>query len=425
MLRMLSCVAVLAALAFSQAPANDLCSNAFPLFAGETYGDLRNATPTAAGGMGCSTGFGSTRPDVWYVFNSPTACQLSVTGFGGGFTTRLAIYTGTCGTMTSVSCGTSGGTVSTFASANTNYFVRVVSTNSSLGNFKLDTYCTLPVGNDDCSTATPVFDGTNPGAPHGTSGYVYTNSGATSSATFADTCGGSGHPGSFDVFFVYVATCNAVTVETCVPKGFLSGTLGDTMLSIYDISTCATASHTALDCNDDDNLDCTPKASRVSIHTIVGHAYLIRVSSYATNQTGSFYLTVHAAGTFPTGPGCHGISGATPTLAGTTPIMGQDATVLISGFAPNAPGVLFVSNCAGTPIDIGSGCSLYLDPNSPVFQALVPFVTNGNGEATFSGTVPQIPEFQCKNVCAQAVVVPAGGNPAYQLSNGLALFFGP
>lgn len=41
----------------------------------------------------------------------------------------------------------------------------------------------VPMTNDECSSAIPVVTGINPGGPAGLSGHVYSNVGATPSAT--------------------------------------------------------------------------------------------------------------------------------------------------------------------------------------------------------------------------------------------------
>ncbi len=417
----LLCFLLLASIAIAQAPANDACGNAAPLAPGDNYGTLLGATPTNSGATGC-IGFDAGRPDVWYVFNSPSACRLTVAVAASVFVGRVAVYGGTCGALTATACG--GSAVTVDVPANTPQFVRVASTSTSLGLFKLECLCEVPVTNDDCLTALPVYDGINPTPATGTNGIVFSNNGATSSTRFADPCGGFGHLGSFDVFFEYVATCSAVTIDTCTPSGFLPGTLADTMLSVYDVADCQapTFQPAPLACNDDSA--CTPKASRVAFETTVGATYLIRVSSWATNLTGSFYLTIRPAASFSAGPGCNGIWPSVPTLESTPLIIGQTMTVSMSGFAANSPGYFFIAYCALTPIMVTSTCPLYLAVDSPTFQALVPFYTDGSGNASFSGLVPNIAGLQCKSGCAQAVVAPLGGGPAFQLSNGIRIYLG-
>ncbi len=405
---------------FAQAPVNDGCAAATQLTPGDSYGTLAGATPST--GIPACAGFDGTRPDVWYVITVPTSCRLTLQVSATVFVGQIAVYTGGCGTLSPVTCGTN---VTLNAAANTNYRVRVTSNSASVGLFKLACFCELPVTNDNCSTAIPVVDGTNPVAPFGHSGNLFSNFGATNSAGYADTCAGAGHPGTNDVFFTYVASCSAVTIDTCTPDGFLPGTLGDTILSVYPINACGAPLPlpAPIACNDDGA--CSPTLSRVAFQTTLGATYLIRVSSWVANTTGGFYLNVHAAAAFPTGVGCNGIAGANPSLTSTAPVVNQEITMNISGVAPNSPAVLFISYCrAGLPIQVGGSCLLYLEVQTPVFQGLTPFFTDATGHATLSAVIPPIPEFQCKAGCAQVVVAPSGGSPLYQMTNAVQLFLG-
>ena len=93
----------------------------------------------------------------------------------------------------------------------------------------------VPMTNDDCGSATSVFDGINPSAPAGVSGNVFTNVGATASVG-SPACGFNG---TADVWFLYVPlTTGSYTVETCTPTGFAAAGLGDTLLSVLDGSVC-------------------------------------------------------------------------------------------------------------------------------------------------------------------------------------------
>ncbi len=416
MKRAVFCLCVLTIGVLAQAPINDGCASPAGLTPGDLFGTLVGAT-TDAGNFGCATV--GVKPDVWYVFNRPTSVRLTVVADSSVFQPIVAIYTGTCGALTAVACG--GASVTLVTTPNVNYLVRVTSATSSLGVFKLSTFAEVLATNDDCSGALPIHDGLNPGV--GESGYLFSNVGATNSSVFADTCAGAGHPGGRDVFFVYTATCAAATIDTCTPNGFLPGSLENTIVSIYPITACVPSGPppAALACND--NGDCQPGSSRVSFHTTPGTQYLVRVSSFVTASSGSFYLTVHGAATFSAGPGC-GLPGlGSPQLRSSTPVTGEFATIRVSGFSPNSPGGLFIAYCLGTPVSV-NGCPLYLDTSAVNFELVAPFVTDSQGAAVFSGLVPAIPEFQCKFVCTQAAVIANSVFSSLQLSNGLAVYFG-
>ncbi len=409
---------LLAALATAQLPAHDECATAYPLGPGDFFDTLVGATPSSGNG-GCA-GFGAA-PDVWYTFTWPSSVQVVLTAAASVFQPRVGVFSGSCGALSAVACG--GSMVGFNAEAGQTYTIRLTSTTSSIGVFKFMVTVVVPVTNDDCGSALPVGDGVNPGSPGGHSGYLFTNSGASDSFGFGDPCGGGGHPGSHDVYFVYTATCGAVTIATCVPDGYLPGSLADTMLSVYDMTACSQPlpGPSLLACNDDVS-DCSPKASRVTMGTTPGASYLIRVSSWSTVQTGNFYLTIHAAGTFAAGAGCNGIGASVPTLSSTTPVIGEYATITLGGFAPNSLGGIFIAYCAAEPYFLSGSCPVWLDVTAANFELVTPFLTDSQGSAVLVGVVPNFPHFQCKVVCTQAIVVPASGN--YQLSNGLAVFFG-
>src|SRR5215207_4265807 len=78
----------------------------------------------------------------------------------------------------------------------------------------------FPMTNDECTTAITVVDGVNPGL----SGNLFTNAGATEGFPFPLCMSGP----NFDVWFAYTATAtNTITVSTCVPPGFIPGTMND------------------------------------------------------------------------------------------------------------------------------------------------------------------------------------------------------
>jgi alpha-tubulin suppressor-like RCC1 family protein len=90
--------------------ANDLCSGAIIV----TNGSYTNVQSTAnASSFGdpvpdCVDGFGN---GVWYQFTAPVSGQLVVDTFGSGFDTGLAIYTGSCDSLTEVACNDDTGGV--------------------------------------------------------------------------------------------------------------------------------------------------------------------------------------------------------------------------------------------------------------------------------------------------------------------------
>lgn len=109
-------------------PTNDDCSGAISLTPGtsctNTAGSVNNATSTTGLPSGCESA--GTHYDVWYKFvaaNTVETITLSTTG--ANFTNpEMQLYSGTCGSLSSIACGTSSVTSSTLSIGST-YYIRV------------------------------------------------------------------------------------------------------------------------------------------------------------------------------------------------------------------------------------------------------------------------------------------------------------
>jgi len=155
----------------------------------------------------------------------------------------------------------------------------------------------VPMTNNECSNAITVYEGVNPGAPAGLSGYFYTNVGATSSAgSPVCTLGGYSYAPGADVWFNYTATATATMIfKTCTPPGFAAGTCTDTMISLFGPGPCPAGA--LIRCNDDwdfcigENL-----ISAVAAAVTSGVTYRIRVSENSHplygGPPGTFYLMI-------------------------------------------------------------------------------------------------------------------------------------
>jgi hypothetical protein len=195
-------------------PANDLCANAIPLPSGttcvNTAGDVSNASYTgASGATACA---GTDRYDIWYTFVAQvTNPNISITGAGAGFMTpRIQVLSGTCGSFTSVGCGTNSYTPTGLTIGNT-YYVRVYSTNNPIpannGGFNICITNPPPPGNDLCAGATLLTSAT---ACNNTGGTLLN---ATGTAGIPGDCGAVGSP---EVWYRFVA-------QTPYPHITLSG----------------------------------------------------------------------------------------------------------------------------------------------------------------------------------------------------------
>jgi len=120
--------------------ANDLCSGAI-LITNASYTNVQSTARASSFGdpvPDCVDGFGH---GVWYQFTAPVAGLLIVDTFGSDFDTGLAIYTGSCDSLTEVACNDdTGGITSQIimpTTAGTTYSILVGGYSSDAGNLVL------------------------------------------------------------------------------------------------------------------------------------------------------------------------------------------------------------------------------------------------------------------------------------------------
>lgn len=121
-------------------PPNDECANAINLLISASCsnipGTVSGATPSALGTFGCS---GTVAYDVWYKFTAlTTSSTITLSGAGSNFNTpRLQLLSGACGSLTSLSCSSSG-TITYATVSGTTYYVRVYSATGPASNGNSD-----------------------------------------------------------------------------------------------------------------------------------------------------------------------------------------------------------------------------------------------------------------------------------------------
>jgi hypothetical protein len=109
-------------------PANDDCGGAISLTPGttcsNTTGTLDLSTSTTGLPAGCESA--STHYDVWYKFVAGSTYELiTLSSLGANITSpELQLYSGTCGTLSSLACGTTSITYTSFTVGST-YYLRV------------------------------------------------------------------------------------------------------------------------------------------------------------------------------------------------------------------------------------------------------------------------------------------------------------
>jgi hypothetical protein len=119
---------------------NDDCTGAINLYSNSTcintHATLIGATPSASIPLGCAAA--GTYYDTWFSFDAANATEtVTLSGVTGIGSPRVQLYSGSCGALSSVACGTTSLTASGL-SVGTTYYVRVSNLGaSSSGTFDI------------------------------------------------------------------------------------------------------------------------------------------------------------------------------------------------------------------------------------------------------------------------------------------------
>ena len=179
-------------------PANDDCAGAVSLTpatsCSNTSTTLNLATATTGLPAGCESG--GTHYDVWYKFVAASTYELiSISSLGTNFTNpELQLYSGSCGSLTSVQCGTTSITATGLTIGNT-YYVRVSNVGSSVasnGSFNICVYHPASATYDYGKSYVDITRGTgggtiNPGDTLEIRGTLVVRSQSLDSVAFFDT----------------------------------------------------------------------------------------------------------------------------------------------------------------------------------------------------------------------------------------------
>jgi len=208
--------------------------------------------------------------------------------------------------------------------------------------------------NDDCQNAKPVGNVTNLAFD-------------TTSATFD----GPGHVMiSPNIWYVYTApqTCG-VTVSLC-------GSQFDTMLAVYDGSSCYPAQTDLLDYSDD---GCDGRQSLLTFAATFGHDYLIEIGGYSDSDFGAGVISIYCEGQQNGSLTNDNCQNAKPV--GNVTNLGFDITSATfdgPGYFMNSPNIwyCYTATCTGnvtvnlcgssydTELAVYKGCSCYPVPSS-------------------------------------------------------------
>jgi hypothetical protein len=255
--------------------------------------------------------------DVWFVFTPLASGDYTFsTNTPAGFTagtltnTVLSVYA-SCPAGAELGCDNDNGAGSR-STVRVNglvgglaYYVRVADQATSVATGTFYVSVMAAVTNDECAGAIPLALGVNP-AP-GASGNLFTNEGATTSAGVVPSCPAPTTGSNSDVWFSFTPSGNGTYVfSTDTPSGFVSGSLTDTALSVWD--SCGPAM-VELACDDDGGTTGALLSVATVTGLVAGQTYYVRVADYSgtTIDQGSFYLSVtpkfELAFSAPFGPG--------------------------------------------------------------------------------------------------------------------------
>lgn len=119
---------------YTAVPSNDDCANALTLTPGTTNstGSVLNATASGTT-VGCATG--TPDDDIWYKFTTTSTQTFATITVTAGATlsangAMIQVYSGTCGSLTSIACGQNEVTISSGLSVSTQYYIRVYSSSA-------------------------------------------------------------------------------------------------------------------------------------------------------------------------------------------------------------------------------------------------------------------------------------------------------
>ena len=242
---------------------NDNCSGAINLTSAtactNTTGTVSSATNSGIAAPSCG---GTADDDVWYRFTAGAPLTtISLSGLGANLNSsgaRLQLFSGSCGSLTSLGCGTTSLTVNTLTTG-TQYYVRVYSAGAtsiaSLGQFSICITHTSPPANDNCSGAVNL---TPNNSCSNTSGNVH----AASPSGIAAACGGSADD---DVWYRFTAA----STDQVITLSGLGTTLSASGVQM-ELFSGACGSLTSLACG----------TSRIGATNLIqGAVYFIRVYS--------------------------------------------------------------------------------------------------------------------------------------------------
>jgi large repetitive protein len=377
-------------------PANDNCAGAITLTPNTTCtttsGTVLNGTESL---IGCS---GDADEDVWYKFVATSTIHTVTVVGSASFDPVFEVFSSSCA-GTSLLCvdddfnygGTESGSISGLTIGST-YWVRVYDYDLGAPATSTFTICVITVAapaNDNCAGAITLSVNSGSTCTIQTSGTVVA---ATSSGVAMGSCGGTADD---DVWFKFVATGTAITVNL----NNINGSTTDLYHAVYS-GTCGALT----------NIICSnPNGSNLTGLTI-GNTYYLRVYTFTptTGQTTTFDICLLKTPPAPTNITCNAM---TPICTGTPTVFTAQASGSSAAAGPNYdclvtqpnptwfyleidnPGNLAIDMTAGSDIDFAiwgpyntlalskAACATYPMPKDCSFS------TSETEQANVSGTL--------------------------------------
>ncbi len=251
-------------------PTNDECSGAISLTSATSCSNvqysMRYAVASAGIPVGCASG--GVHYDVWFQFTAVSSTHtVTISGLGSNITNpELQLFSGSCGSLTSLACGTTTLTGIGLTIGNI-YYVRVSNIGSiptSNANSRFDMCVTHPPApplNDNCGGATTLTSGYTCSTITGNLYYATSNGPA-------GACGGATLSTTYDVWYTFQAVNATQTITVSNLGSRLSGA------STYmEVLSGACGSLTSIGCQ----TVATTSGRRTVTGLTVGNFYYVRV----------------------------------------------------------------------------------------------------------------------------------------------------
>ena len=253
-------------------PANDECADAVNV---PVNADL-NCTLVTPGTIAWATAsaetnscFGTDDDDVWYSFvATSTTHTVNLNNVTGGTTDLYhAVYSGSCGSFTSLVCSDPNNSIVGGLTIGDTYYIRVYSWTSTPGQTSTFDVCVgtppPPPANDECDDATAVLTNVDLNCTNFESGTIAWSTPSVESST----CTGTEDD---DVWFEFVATNPMHTINL----NNVTGGTTDLVHVLYEGDQCGTL--TQVYCSDPNN--------SIASGLTVGQTYKVRVYSWTATQ---------------------------------------------------------------------------------------------------------------------------------------------